>query len=359
MDDTKKIGLLTFQDTNNFGSMLQTYGLFKAVTDLGLDIEVIDYKNEALARKEVPHLPKLRKNLLKYIINWIRNPFRLKYKALQKFLFENMNVSEKCDKKSIKKVAQRYNIILVGSDMVWEMEIQGGDLTYFLDFDNDASKKVAFASSVGFPWKDEDKKVIKPLLEDFKSIAVRETKSADWVEELIGGRPPVVCDPTMLLSQQEWLKMVKKTKPQEKYILVYFENDNGDCLQTAITYANKNHLKVKCIEYGASTDMYESVYPRTINDFLSLIYNAYLVITASYHGILFSLYFNKSLIYFLRRQTSRVDTLVEKLGIGICNGELIHNNKIPLLDYVLVNNAIEQYREESMRCLKNILAYDI
>ena len=29
-----KIGLLTFHDTNNFGSYLQTYGLYKKIIDL-------------------------------------------------------------------------------------------------------------------------------------------------------------------------------------------------------------------------------------------------------------------------------------------------------------------------------------
>lgn len=351
------IGLLTFQDTNNFGSYLQTYGLYKKVVDLGYDCEIIDYKCPALVRKEVPHLPKLRKNLYKYIVNWVTNPQRLKYQELQRFLHENAHVSEACNRNNIKKICDRYDNILVGSDMVWEMELQEGDLTYFLDFETNASKKIAFASSIGFPWKDGDKKKIKQFLTDFRHIAVREIQSADWVQDLIGKRPEVVCDPTMLLSIEEWRAYVNKEDVKGKYVLAYFEDDNNDCINTAIEYAHKHNLKVRRIEYGTSTPEYDVVYPKSINEFLSLIFNAELVVTASYHGMLFSLYFNRPLIYFLRRQTSRVDTLVEKLGIEICNGHnMSDRTQMPDMNYNKINEAIERYRNFSIACLSNMLA---
>lgn len=349
------IGLLTFHNSNNFGSLLQTYGLYRKVTELGFDCEVIDYRCDAHERSQVPHLPKLRKNLYLYIVNWLRNPLRLKYNSLQKFLRTQMKVSSKCDKKSISKLTNKYSQILVGSDLVWDMSIQDGDLTYFLDFESSGLKKIAFASSIGFPWEEKDKLIIKPLLGEFRHIAVRESLSADWVEELIGKRPPVVCDPTLLLTKDEWMTFVKPDDHPEKYVLVYFETDNNDCINTAIAYARKHNLKVKRIEYGLSTE-YERVLPYSINDFLSLIYNAELIVTASYHGILFSLYFNKPLIYFLRRQTSRVDTLVEKLGIGECNGHKMKNRtNLPMMDYDKINQAIDAYRIFSVNCLKKEL----
>lgn len=349
------IGILTFQHSNNFGALLQTFGLYKKVTDLGFDCEIIDYRCEAQEKSQVPHLPKLRKNIYLYLVNWLRDPSRLKFKTLQKFLRTYVNVSAKCDRKSISRLANKYDKILVGSDLVWDMSTQGGDLSYFLDFETNTSKKIAFASSIGFPWSEDDKIRIKPLLKDFQHIAVRETLSADWVDELIGKRPPVVCDPTLLLTKEEWLPFIKPNEHHEKYVLVYFETDNNDCIDTAIAYARKHNLKVKRIEYGLSTE-YERVLPYSISDFLSLIYHAELVVTASYHGILFSLYFNKPLIYFLRRQTSRVDTLVEKLGIGESNGHTLKDKtSLPTMDYGKINNAIDDYRTFSINCLRNEL----
>ena len=39
-----KIGLITYHHTTNFGSLLQTYGLYKKVKDLGFECEIIDYE---------------------------------------------------------------------------------------------------------------------------------------------------------------------------------------------------------------------------------------------------------------------------------------------------------------------------
>ena len=47
-----KIGLITFHDTNNFGSYLQTYGLYKKVVDLGFDCEIVDYQCKAILNRE-------------------------------------------------------------------------------------------------------------------------------------------------------------------------------------------------------------------------------------------------------------------------------------------------------------------
>ena len=62
----KKVGILTFQDTANFGSALQTYALWKTVNDLGYDCEIINYICEKINLKEVPRLSKC-KNLKEII----------------------------------------------------------------------------------------------------------------------------------------------------------------------------------------------------------------------------------------------------------------------------------------------------
>lgn len=49
-----KIGLLTFHDTTNFGSLLQTFGLYKKILDLGYDIEVVDYQCKSIMKREIP-----------------------------------------------------------------------------------------------------------------------------------------------------------------------------------------------------------------------------------------------------------------------------------------------------------------
>ena len=39
-----KVGIITFHRTTNFGSLLQTYGLYKKIELLGKTPEIIDYR---------------------------------------------------------------------------------------------------------------------------------------------------------------------------------------------------------------------------------------------------------------------------------------------------------------------------
>lgn len=90
-----KIGLITFHDTTNFGSLLQTFGLYKKIKDLGYDIEILDYQCESIVSREVPQPFKLwqsPKELIKDIL--FMNTRRKKYRTLSHFLTLNMKLSE-------------------------------------------------------------------------------------------------------------------------------------------------------------------------------------------------------------------------------------------------------------------------
>ena len=49
-----KVGLITFHDTTNFGSLLQTYGLYRAIEKCGAECEVIDYQCKSIVERELP-----------------------------------------------------------------------------------------------------------------------------------------------------------------------------------------------------------------------------------------------------------------------------------------------------------------
>lgn len=351
-----KIGLITFHDTTNFGSLLQTYGLYKKVRELGFDIDVIDYQCESIVRREIPRPfnllqspPKIIKDLL------IGSITRCKYRALSQFLHDNMTLSPICNKYTISKIFNNYDKLIVGSDIVWGMDITENDLTYFLDSETNRYKKNAFSSSIGNPWSEQDKMRLRPLLVDFNYIAVREDESADWVEELIGKRPDVVCDPTMLISSEEWLKYTYHRKDKNTYVLVYFDNANSDCLSSAISFAKAHHLKVKYINYGLPKRGAQNIKPTSLEDFLSLINDAAEVVTASYHGMLFSIYFNKQFIYFNRAHKSRMNSLARRLNVLDRNGEGKDILQIPEIDYSSINKSVETYRAYSIKCLKELL----
>lgn len=351
-----KIGIITFHDTTNFGSLLQTYGLYRGVEKLGYPCEVVDYQCESIFKRELPKSKTLKFGIKSFIKQLLFDEKKQKYKELHSFLRNNMRVGNRCDVTNKYTLNGQYDKFIVGSDIVWGTDITNCDTTYFLDFVADKNKKYAFSSSIGNEWNDSEKNIIKPLLADFKRIAVREEESANWVETLIGNRPDVVCDPTMLLESAEWQNIMSHRYKNEDYILVYFDSPKSECLKKAINYAKLNGLKVYFINYGMPYKGTTTVRPYKLEDFLSLIYYAKCVFTASYHGMLFSIYFNKQFLYFNRSHKSRMNTVAKRLHLADCEGNMVDIKSLPTIDYNLVNKLVESYRRESYIILQQILS---
>jgi len=349
-----KVGLLTFQDTNNFGSYLQTYGLYKKIIDMGYECDVIDYQCESIVKRERPKPFRFTLNPKQLAIEILLNPaVRKKYKNLLSFLHRNMTVSERVFKDTILNLADKYDKFIVGSDIVWGLDITENDTTYFLDFVKDQKKKFAFSSSIGNPWDEDEKALVRPCLLDFSSIAVRENESAEWIEDLIGIRPEVVCDPTMLLEKDEWERHVSPKYNDEEYVLVYFPTP--DSIRDAKAYSSKHGIPCYVINQSLPLKGVKNVNPVIMEDFLSLFRNAAYVFTGSYHGMLFSIYFNRDFVYYNRAHKSRMNTVANKLGIQDRNGveyDVFHMSSI---NYSEVNYIVEKYRNYSIQILKEML----
>lgn len=55
----KKIGIITFQESNNYGALLQAYALQSTIEKLGNVVEIIDYHSE---KKEEQYSSSFSKN---------------------------------------------------------------------------------------------------------------------------------------------------------------------------------------------------------------------------------------------------------------------------------------------------------
>ena len=113
-----KCGLITFHRTSNFGSALQTYGLSKKIIDLGMECEIIDYRCKAIEKREAlkPDLKNI-KSIVKYLL--FTRKLVQKGKTLQEFLEDNTVLSEKDDKNNIYSAEDKYDLFMIGSDIVW------------------------------------------------------------------------------------------------------------------------------------------------------------------------------------------------------------------------------------------------
>lgn len=350
-----KIGILTFHRTSNFGSCLQALALQNAISSLGLDCEIIDYRCVAVEQRESLVEKKHFSSLKDYITYHIIHPIIVKkYRSLLNDLREKTVLSKPYTRETIKESNDEYDAFLVGSDIVWDPQITGGDYTYFLDFVDDDSKKNAFSSSFGDKIDLSQDSEILVLLSKIQNIAVREESAAGFLSEKLKRSIAWVSDPTMLLTKQKWDELLPiRKKTFNKYVLVYFDDDKGKLYNDARKYAEINHYKLIEINYNLRARAGAIISrPTSLSEFLDLIRNAEVVFTASYHGMLFSLYYEKEMIFYTRAHKERMVSLAERLKImEQCGDEIDILKYRNSIDYGEVSKEIDRFRTESISVL--------
>lgn len=344
----EKYAIITFHDTTNFGSTLQSYALCKACRMVGMECEILDYKAEAIINRELgktTNHQSLLKRTIKYLL--FGRTQQIKHKNMLTFL-QGMLSDKSYVRRDLQSANEYYDAFIVGSDIVWGMDITKGDYSFFLDFVEEKKKKFAFSSSVGDFWNVEYHSEIGKYLGRFESICVREDESAKWIKDLFDIKVDVVCDPTMLIETSEWRKFVKNSAVQKRYVLVYFGNDS--ILEEAQKYGKRKRIEVFFINYGLPKKNVKNIRPKTVEEFLGLICNAQAVYTGSYHGLLFSVYFHKQFVVYNRAHASRFNTLLNRLKLqdrlmGTCDMD-------DIIDYDSVDKLVQEFRENSFRMLK-------
>ena len=349
-----KIGILTFQRTSNFGSMLQTYALAAAVRALGYNAEVIDYRCSSVESRErlTPKFSSLR-DIARYLI--VDRKLIKKGKALLSFLMGKcMLSSRRFEKSDLNKSLTEYDIFIVGSDIVWDPLITKSDLTFFSDFVPQNKGKISFASSLGKePYYNSlfwEKAFYNLTL--FDSIAVREEKTAKIFSDYLKRDVKWVCDPTLLLDVNEWNKVTSDKYKGKNYVLVYF--NAGTSVEDAIEYAKKINAEVYLVNYSFPVKGTKSISEINLEDFLSLIKYAKCVFTGSYHGMLFSIYFEKEFWFYNRAHAERMISLASRFDL-LSRDRGKNQLVMESIDYSKITPLVKEFRNESKKWLNNAI----
>lgn len=354
---SKKIGLLTIHDTLNYGSLLQTYALYDAIKSMKLDVELIDYKCEKIQERESTF--ELRDNLnLKGLVKYLmwHKALKEKYLTFWRFMKCNMKISGSYNKYTINNTNAIYDVFVVGSDIVWGTNITGHDFTYFLDFVSTSKRKIAFSSSVGTKWSQEDCGQISSLLNRFDRISVREQLASDWIKEVAGRDVKVTCDPTMLWTTDFWDRIVDESiLPSQKYVLVYLTTSDKKNIEDAKKYGNEHNLDVLFINFYKPFKGVHNIKPVSIEQWIALIKNAEVIFSASYHGLLFSLYYHRPVFFYNRGEKSRMISLAEELRIKHREGNIENLENNEPIDFTYVDEKMKEKRDYSWGVLKEYL----
>lgn len=297
-----KIGIITINDNNNYGNRLQNYAVQTFLKKQNVDS--ITIKNQTLTNNK----KKVILGFCKYI--YIRI-FRTKRKSLRLDKFKEFNKNIRFSKNTIipyTNISKKYDYFIAGSDQIWNPtfgRLTDVDLLAFVK----PEKRIAFSASFGISELPEQyNERVKKELKKFKAISVRENKGKEIIEKLTRRKDvEVLVDPTMLLSADDWDKVVKKPEQLKtnKYILNYFLGNLSETRKKEIErIAKDNGCEIINI-----LDKDGEFYQTGPSEFLYLEKNAYLICTDSFHSCVFAILYKRPFVVFDREDRFSKDEL--------------------------------------------------
>lgn len=317
MNNIQSIGVITWHYYQNYGSMLQTFALVKALRDLGYIVRVINYRNPKFGK--VPFIKRLIYSVARLLPeSFVRNQLPQLYFPSIRFRKYFNETKEESLISKLEKQCSEFDAIICGSDQIWAPNVFNP--IYLLNFVPDKKRKISYAASIGL---NQIPSHLIPeytkLLSRFYKISVRESSGSVLLLKNCNILSTVVLDPTLLIASEYWHKLSMIPKIDRPYIFCYILKEDHGYKNAIIKYGERMGLPI----YGISACKNDYSWMNQLSqrgigpkDFLGLIENAHTVITDSYHGTIFSLLFHKRFISIQRFsesetlcQNSRIEQL--------------------------------------------------
>lgn len=367
---SKKIRILSFQNAHNFGAVLQAYGLQQTILSLGYtDVKFINYNPKYLSDRYKPFSWKQLKPAkisLKSIVGRItRVPFHfistLKRNAafgasIKRLLIQTDSVKKnECDLSS-----EEYDVLVCGSDQIWNTSLTGTFDPVFLGNGRYRRKgyAISYAPSTELSSLTEEKaKELASLLTGFRHVSVREVPIKEKLQKYTEKDIKVCVDPTILCGVDAFNKIVAPKQVKDKYILVYaYDPFKESVLKLVKSIPNWQEYKIYSILLG-SRDV-KLFFNRNvlcelpIEEFLSYIKHASYVVTNSFHGLAFSLLFEKNFnVAFEPGKHIRCESLLRQLNLMDRFIDNERNVSWKNIDFKKINGELTEIRKKSYEYL--------
>lgn len=377
----KKIGIITILNVNNYGAELQAFALHHKLKLLGYQNEIINYlfyknpkyRNELKAKplfKQTP-ISKLKEFVLKWIDKYsiFTNPGIAKVRAKRFSEFHGMYTKTSKVYHSYSELydaTHDYDTFIVGSDQVWNPNNHTNIEPYYLTFAPEKAKKISYASSFGVGSISKAyHQTYKGLFNNLDFISTREVDGVKLIKDITGKDAIHVVDPTLLLTKQEWEKILVPYESSEPYILMFVFKNSKYVLDLALHLQQQTGYKIirVCknemrVEPDSKIINIRDMGPR---EFLGLYQKAAIVLTTSFHGSIFSLIFEKPFYTITpgsKNNNSRQQSLLAMVGLEdrlIEEGAPFPDIRVMEISYETVKSILEHKRVDSIQFLQEAI----
>lgn len=356
-----KIGIITYHRTLNYGACLQALATRLVLESLGHEVYYVDYWPDYHKSMYQPFSSKrfkkynIKGKLVYLLTFWFDIPYYIK-RQRSFSAFMKKHIFPYC-----KPLSEPYDIVVYGSDQIWRLQPSTDSFNPFYFAKNDivAKHHVSFSASMGELPSDYNSKLeLKQLLSNFDKIAVREENLLTLVKELGYLDAIKTLDPTLLVPIKEWNRIFPYYKfDKKKYILVYILWGEVFNLHVIEKYAQENNMLVKIIRANITKlDKGNVITTAGPELFIDLVRNAEYVFTSSFHGLVFSLLYNKQFYASFSRNGERASSLLKDVGLldRMIENNVSVNIGASLINYNIVNRKLEDAKINSNEYLSSL-----
>jgi len=336
-----KIGVVTYWHGNsNYGMIMQCWALQHKLKEMGHEPYVIRFdperpKHIRFAKKVIDMFKRVvskgyrveaRSNDKRDLYNTEKDKLR----AFDAFRERHLHFSERYYRyaSELIKYPPLADCYVAGSDQIWcmDLSIDGNAKGMFLAFGDNNIRRVAYAPSFGrTTYNKENENYLKEALSRFNSISCREMVGVVLCRSL-GFKAQKVVDPTMLLYARDYEPLCESVAYKD-YVFIYSVN-----MSSAEDMYWSTFKEIICGKKVVVTPASGSIAGgelfgedvaydyATPGRWLSLIKNSDIVVTSSFHGIVFSIIFNKKFAFVpikgaFAATNNRITDLLANVGL--------------------------------------------
>lgn len=379
MPHVATISFTTHSRHLNYGAVLHGWAFQQVLKRMGCESVIIDYIPMSLTRYH------LKWPVLNALRSW-RHPFLMVRRVVQWLVSTRANLRkydkfEEFKKKRLVRTDLTYTeeslvaapelkgcdpaVFVCESDVIWKRSATHGlDRGFFLDFPAaQGCRKVAYAPSVGSkPLCPDEERRFAEYVRGFDAVSSRERAGAEVLAGILGRDVPWLLDPTLLLGAADYAALARPTT-RKGYVLLYScMKFNANMVREAKRLAERlGKTLVEVGNFGVNRLIFghEVIDDAGVEEWLGLFMGADYVVCNSFHGICFSLVFEKPFFAFKRSENDwRFTGICGELGLmdRLVDTDGRIPDDVPDIDYGRVSERLAPHLSRSLAFIeKNVV----
>lgn len=355
-----KVMILTLLYTVSVGAVLQAQALQQTLTDLGIENELANYKCEKVYRASLPALKQQKKSFLQTLKAVAKYPIQKeRYEKFRSYEKQHLNIMEwefEKEKLMLAMIKMGISYVLIGSDQVWNTTLTGHDTVFLGAYNLHEDRKYSYGASIGtetIPFEYENSSL--NYIRQFAGINVREKTTQEYLTEKRVHNVSCGIDPTLLVEKEQWKQQIGERLIKEPYIFIHMMEEKKENFTFVKDLAKRTGRKIywmnNRIKGSLGMEMLRTAGPE---EFLNYMYYADCVVTGSFHGLCFSLIFQKEFYYTMSPEKGRNIRITDLATLfSFENREIVDGNvqeNVPI-DYVHIEEIRKREKKKSLEYL--------